>query len=237
VLDHSARYVLNSRVKSRWRPRGFTVIEPGLLSGYVAYQTRHGPIGSELRRLAQLMSGQSERDLQQAAAALGPGSQGVRCRGMAEFRGLALHHHVPHLYRAMVEWWALRLRAAVQALRDAGVPCRRFVAVGPLARQNPLLMRVVADMLCERVVIHPATAPVALGAAVLGVIAAGASVSGFASASMAMHAMARAAAHVPQRQPLLLRPDRQAAAIYDSLWRNGDWADELEMNGDTAETA
>jgi len=100
---------------------------------------------------------------------------------------------------------AFDLRRRVEAIEAAGVPVRRFVACGALAREcRPLLQR-VADVMGERVTLHTGRHRAACGAAILGVLAAGRPRSGFPAASSAIKAMGRVKADLT-----VLRPDRAA---------------------------
>jgi L-ribulokinase len=92
------------------------------------------------------------------------------------------------------------------------------VATGGLPHHNPLLIQIYADVLGEKILIHPSRQGPALGAAILGVLAAGKSASGFASASAAMHAMARAKDGQKGREPITVRPNRQATRAYQPIY-------------------
>ena len=89
---------------------------------------------------------------------------------------------------------------------------RRFVASGGLPRRSPLLMQIYADVLDARIKLSGAEEPVALGAAILGCLAAGSEASGYASMSQAIHAMA------PEQDELIYRPDLAARKAYDKLY-------------------
>ena len=78
------------------------------------------------------------------------------------------------------------MRWIVETLRDGGVPVRAFVATGGLPHHNPLLIQIYADVLGEPITVHPCKHGPALGAAMLGALAAGA----FASPGAAIRAMA-----------------------------------------------
>jgi ribulose kinase len=107
------------------------------------------------------------------------------------FTGLSLNTRPAHLYRSLLEASAFGVRWIVDVLRDGGVPVRRFVATGGLPHHNPLLVQIYADVLGSKITIHASKQGPALGAAILGVLAAGKDITGFAAASTAMHAMAR----------------------------------------------
>ena len=94
----------------------------------------------------------------------------------------------------------------------SGVPVRRFVASGGLPQKSPLLMQIYADVLNEKIALAASDQSVALGAAILGCLAAGEAVTGYAQVSQAIHAMAH------QREDLVYRPDLQARKEYDKLY-------------------
>jgi ribulose kinase len=96
---------------------------------------------------------------------------------------------------------ARRLKRIVEQLRDAGVPVRRFVAVGDDASPNQAAMQAIADVMRQRVAIDPAGGVLARGAAAL----AAAKTGRFASRSMAIHTIA------DPRRRIMLRPDRRRA--------------------------
>src|SRR5205807_7180677 len=107
---------------------------------------------------------------------------------------------------------AFGLKWIVDTLRAAGVPTRRFVASGGLPGKSPLLMQIYADVLDERIKLAESDQSVALGAAILGCLAAGPEATGHASMSQAIHAMAR------QRDDLTYRPDLRARKQYAALY-------------------
>src|SRR5688500_17526811 len=126
------------------------------------------------------------------AANLPPGSGGVvaldwlnGCRTplmdgrlSGAFVGVTLNTAPEQLYRAVMEATAFGVRWIVETLREAGVPCRRFVASGGLPAKSPLLMQIYADVLDARIRLPETEPSVALGAAILACIAAGREVTG-----------------------------------------------------------
>ena len=128
------------------------------------------------------------------------------------FIGLTLQTTPAQMYRALIEATAFGVRWIVETLQTAGVPVRRFVASGGLPMKSPLLMQIYADVLNERIKLAESDQSVALGAAILGCLAAGGDASGHASVSQVIHAMAR------QREDVLYRPDLRARREYDRLY-------------------
>jgi L-ribulokinase len=172
------------------------------------------------------ISGQSHVELNRAAAGLAPGSGGVLaldwlngCRTplmdgrlSGAFVGLTLATQPAQLYRALMEATAMGVRWIVDTLRDAGVPVKKFVASGGLPTHSPLLMQIYADVLGETIRLAESDQSVALGAAILGALAAGRETTGHADVSAAIRAMAR------QRKDLVYRPSAKAHRSYDKLY-------------------
>src|SRR5205814_10655450 len=102
------------------------------------------------------------------------------------FVGLTLATKPEQMYRALIEATAFGVKWIVETLREAGVPVRRFVASGGLPAKSPLLMQIYADVLDERIKLAESEQSVALGAAILGCLAAGSAASGHASLSQAI---------------------------------------------------
>jgi L-ribulokinase len=73
-------------------------------------------------------------------------------------------------------------------------------------------MQIYADVLGEKITLAESDQSVALGAAILGALAAGQEVTGYAEVSQAIHAMAR------QREDLAYRPDLDAKRAYERLY-------------------
>jgi L-ribulokinase len=73
-------------------------------------------------------------------------------------------------------------------------------------------MQIYADVLDAKIKPAASDQSVALGAAILGCIAAGHEATGYASISQAIHAMA------PEREDLVYRPELRARKRYDKLY-------------------
>jgi L-ribulokinase len=129
------------------------------------------------------------------------------------FLGLTLGTRPEQLYRALMEATGFGLRWIVETVRDAGVPVRQFVASGGLPARNPLLMQIYADILGQPIAEAESQESVALGAAILGCLAAGSERSGHATAQAAIGAMAR------QRTDRVHQPNAANGARYDELYR------------------
>jgi L-ribulokinase len=200
------------------------VVKDGILPGFYGYETGQAAVGDAFDWLRRMSGRRDFEALAGGAAALPPGADGVGCvdwfngcrtplmqgglRGA--FTGLALHHKPEHLYRALLEASAFGVRWIVGMLREGGVPVRHFVATGGLPHHNPLLVQLTADILGESILVHPSKQGPALGAAILGVLAAGA----FQSPGEAIRAMS-----VPKEGTArVYRPDPSNVSKYDALY-------------------
>jgi L-ribulokinase len=225
VMGTSACHMMNSRIE-QLVPGVAGVVADGILPGYFGYETGQASVGDAFAWLVDTFK-LSHAEMTARAAALPPGSGGVLamdwlngCRTplmdgrlSGAFVGLTLGTRPEQLYRALMEATAFGLRWIVDTLRDAGVPVRRFVASGGLPGKSPLLMQIYADVLNERIKLAESDQSVALGAAILGALAAGESATGHASISQAIHAMAR------QREDVMYRPDLRARREYDRVYQ------------------
>ena len=114
---------------------------------------------------------------------------------------------------------ACGLRWIVDILRTSGVPVERFIATGGLPHHNPLLIQIYADVLGAPIGVHPSKHGPALGAAILGVLAAGKEVGGFASSSEAIAAMAGERPDIPERSLRTVVPNAEAHARYNDVYK------------------
>lgn len=233
VMGTSSCHMLNA-TENCFVPGVAGVVKDGILPGYYGYETGQAAVGDAFDWLRRTLGHTKHDQLAEQAAVLPPGSEGVRaldwmngCRtplmdgGVhGAFAGLALHHSAAHLYRALMEASAFGLRWIVETLRDGGVPVREFVATGGLPHHNPLLVQIYADVLGEPIIVHPSQHGPALGAAILGVLAAGSEASGFASPSEAICAIAAPRADRAARRARVVKPNRRSHDAYELAHRD-----------------
>lgn len=208
------------------------VVRDGILPGFYGYETGQAAMGDAFDMLRRLVGHADFRALDRLAADVPPGSGGVLaldwfngCRTplmdgalAGGFLGLILETRPEQLYRAVLEASAFGLRWIVDTLRDGGVPVKRFVATGGLPNRNPLFLRIVASALAEPVHIHAAEHGPALGAAILGALAASKSGGGYDDPRAAVDAMAGAASALPP--PRAIPPDPEWARASETLYRH-----------------
>jgi L-ribulokinase len=232
VLGTSSCHMLNSAVE-RSVPGVAGIVEGGILPGYFGYETGQAAVGDAFNWFRQLVNEPNFDRLTRAAQELPPGADGVLCVDWLNgcrtplmdgsltgaFSGLTLGHTPGHLYRALMEASAFGLKWIVEMLRNSGVPVERFIATGGLPHNNPLLVQIYADALGEPIGVHPSKHGPALGAAILGVLAAGPEAGGFANSSAAIAAMAQPNAAAGGRAMRIVSPNTAATATYAGIYR------------------
>lgn len=224
VMGTSSCHMMNSKIE-KLVPGIAGVVQDGILPGYFGYETGQASVGDAFAWATGLL-GRHHDDLTVKASRLPPGSGGVLaldwlngCRTplmdgrlSGSFVGLTLNTKPEQLYRALLEATAFGLRWIVETLREAGVPVLRFVASGGLPSKSPLLMQIYADVLGEEIRLAASDQSVALGAAILGRLAAETHGLDASAISTAILQMAR------QRADLSYRPQSAAREQYDKLY-------------------
>jgi L-ribulokinase len=125
--------------------------------------------------------------------------------------GQTLHTTRAEIYRALIEATAFGARVIIERLRSYGVPIDRVVCCGGIAEKNPLFMQIYADILgCP---MHIAASPQtpALGAAISGAVAAGASAGGY-------DRFEEAQAQMSGVKPTAFHPDAHVREVYGQLY-------------------
>jgi L-ribulokinase len=249
VMGTSSCHMLNAE-QERSVPGVAGVVEGGILPGMFGYETGQAAVGDAFDWLRRLVGEANFDQLTEQAALLPPGSEGVLCvdwfngcrtplmdgslRGA--FTGLTLNHGSHHMYRALLEASACGVRWIVEILRESGVPVEKLVATGGLPHHNRLLVQIYADVLGEPISVHPSKQGPALGAAILGVLAAGPQASPFRSAAEAIQAMAgtglagtglaRTGAEISSangdssRESVVVQPDQGTHNDYDAVYKD-----------------
>ncbi|HEX2971036.1 MAG TPA: ribulokinase [Tepidisphaeraceae bacterium] len=224
VMGTSSCQMMTSRIE-QLVPGIAGVVEGGILPGYFGYECGQASVGDAFAWVAKTLN-RPHAELNKHAAELLPGSGGVLaldwlngCRTplmdgrlSGSFLGITLNTQPEQLYRAVMEATAFGVKWIVETLREGGVPVRRFVASGGLPSKSPLLMQIYADVLNARIALPETDQSVAMGAAILGCIAAGRETTGYSTISQAIHAMSRL------RTDLEYVPDAKARKQYDKLY-------------------
>jgi L-ribulokinase len=227
VMGTSSCHMLNS-TENRLVPGVAGVVEDGILPGLFGYETGQAAVGDAFDWCRRLVGARKFSELTGKAAALPAGAGGVRCIDWMNgcrtplmdgnlkgaFTGLTLAHGPEHLFRALLEASACGLRWIVEELREHGVEVKNFIATGGLPHNNPLFLQICSDVLGEPITINASKHGSALGAAILGAVAAGPKMTGCASLPAAIRAMARPRS----AKPLLVKPRRTETRVYQSVY-------------------
>jgi L-ribulokinase len=221
VLGTSSCHMLNA-VDERFVSGVAGIVRDGILPGYFGYETGQAAVGDAFDWLRRLVGHPSFAELDRAAAALPPGSDGVICLDWfhgcrtplmdhnldGAFAGLRLHHGPAHLYRALIEATGCGVRWITELLREHGVPVQQFIATGGLPHHNPLITEIYAGILGEPISVHPCKHGPALGAAILGALAGDL----FADPGDAIRALAHG------RESIVTKPNPAHRPAYDDLY-------------------
>lgn len=223
VLGTSACHMLNA-AEMKLVPGIAGIVQDGILPGFVGYEMGQAAVGDAFAWLARFTDRSLDR-LSTEASVLPPGAHGVRCldwfngcrtpymdgslKGVVH--GLTLQTTPAHLYRAIAEGTAHGLRWIVELLQSHNLPIQRIVATGGLPHRVRFLVQIYADTLGMPIEIHPSQHTSALGAAILGAVAAGPEHGGYADIHSATQAMSA---------PIgtCLEPRPQATRAYHALY-------------------
>jgi L-ribulokinase len=124
--------------------------------------------------------------------------------------GLTLGSRAEDIYRALIEATAFGTRVIIETFLGQGVPVGSIVAGGGLAK-NSFLMQLYADISGREIALAGAEQASALGAAMLGALAAGPAQGGYAS-------LAEAAGHMAPPPAKVYQPIADHVRRYDSLY-------------------
>ena len=199
------------------------VVEDGIVPGYVAYESGQAAVGDLFAWFANhavppsYHTAAAEQGvsiqalLTSQAQGFSPGSSGLlvldwwqgnrSTLGRSDLSGLivgsTLSTRAEEIFHALVEATAFGTRAIVESFTDQRLPVTSIVAGGGLTR-NAMLMQIYADVTGRPIAVAGAPQASALGAAMLGAVAAGAAGGGYDSLGAAVARMAPAPTHVYQ---------------------------------------
>jgi L-ribulokinase len=125
--------------------------------------------------------------------------------------GQTLSTEAHEIYRALIEATAFGALRIIDRIEEYGVPIREIISCGGLAEKNTLLLKIYADVTGRPIRIARSAQTCALGAALLGAVAAGAAEGGFDDVPAAQAALCGL------RDAEFL-PDPEAHAVYRRLY-------------------
>ncbi|MEW6235925.1 MAG: ribulokinase [Candidatus Omnitrophota bacterium] len=134
--------------------------------------------------------------------------------------GMSLTTKPEEIYLALIEATAFGTRRIIDAFEESGIAIAELYACGGLPKRNRLLMQVYSDVTGRAIHIADSAETCALGAAILGAVAAGAAQGGYDSPQEAAQKMARL-----QRNAFTPSAERhkQYSAIYSEYLKLYDY--------------
>ena len=219
------------------------VVQDGIVPGFFGYEAGQAGTGDIFAWFVEngvppayheeaASQGVSLHDvLAEKAATLRPGGSGLLALDWwngnrstlvdAELSGLligcTLATNAEEIYRALIEATAFGTRIIIEAFTEQGIPVGSIVTGGALAK-NALLMQIYADVTGREMAVAGAEQVTALGAAMLGAVAAGQSAGGYDSPGEAVAHMAPPPAEVYRPTPGHLAPYNTLYAEYRCLY-------------------
>ena len=229
-------------------PGIFGMVKDGILPGYYGYEAGQSSVGDTFDwfvrncvpesyvREAEKAGTDIHRYLTEKAGRLRAGESGLialdwwngnrSCLADANLKGMILGLDLAtkpeHIYRALIESCAYGMRAIMEAFEAGGVKVESVYACGGIAKKNPLMMQIYADVLDREIRIGSSDQSSALGAAIFGAVAAGV----YPSVSEAAGAMGHVEDHfyrpVPENAAVYRRLYQEYSVLHDYFGRGGN---------------
>ncbi len=211
--------------------RGICGQVPGsVLPGFIGFEAGQSSFGDVFAWFDRLLRWGREKSvpagallpkLEEEAQALPPGGYGERALDWlngrrtpdadqtvrAAMAGLHLGSSAASIYRALVEATAFGSRAIAERFENEGIPVKRIVAIGGIARKSPFVTQVCADVMNREIEVVGSDQCCARGAAVFAAAAAGQ----YADIHQAKIAMMSPVERV-------FKPSAQTHAAYEALY-------------------
>jgi L-ribulokinase len=227
------------------------VVEDGIVPGCFAYESGQAAVGDLFAWFANhavppaYHAAAAERGvsiqelLTSRAEGFGPGSSGLlvldwwqgnrSTLGRSDLSGLivgaTLSTRAEEVFHALIEATAFGTRAIIESFTEQQLPVSSIVAGGGLTR-NAMLMQIYADVTGRPIAVAGAPQASALGAAMLGAVAAGTARGGYDALEEAVGRMAPRPARlyhpIPSNRPQYDRLYREYKRLYDHFGRGGN---------------
>jgi len=191
------------------------VVQDGILPGFFGYEAGQPATGdilawfirngvpAEYHREAEERSVGAHQVLVEKASLLRPGENGLLALDWwngnrsvlmdadlsGVLIGLTLDTRPEDIYRALIEATAFGTRMILENFSQHGVKIDEIIAAGGLAERNELLVQIYADVTGRPIRIARSGQACALGAAILGAVAAGSAEGGYDDLSQAVARM------------------------------------------------
>ena len=213
------------------------IVEDGVLPGYFAYEAGQACVGDHF---AWLVKGFVPAGYEAEAAKRGIGvhqlltekasAQKVGEHGLlaldwwngnrtpyADYDltgmmlGMNLTTKAEDIYRALIEATAYGTNYVIETFEKAGISIEKLYACGGIAKKNPMMMQIYADVTGREIHVSASDQTPALGAAIFAAVAAGKENGGYDSIEEAVAAMSAPVERV-------YKPIAENAAVYAKLY-------------------
>lgn len=214
---------------------GFT--EDGIVQGYLGYEAGQSCVGDGFAWFVEncvpgrYFDEAKARDrsihqvLESYAAELSPGASGlialdwwngnrsilVDADLSAVMVGMTLATTAPEMYRAWLEATAFGRRLIIESFIKGGLQAHEIIACGGLPDRNKLLMQIYADVTGLPIKVAASNYASALGSAMFGAVAAGASAGGYDT-------IQEAAQNMAHLKDVVFTPNPANREVYDLLY-------------------
>lgn len=213
------------------------VVEDGVIPGYFAYEAGQACVGDHFDWVVRNAPESYKKEADEGkidihelftrkASKLSPGESGLLALDWwngnrsiltdADLTGMILGCTLltkpEEIYRALIEATAFGTRVIIEAFEEGGVHIEELYAAGGIAKKNPMLMQIYADVTKREIRISSSPHASALGAALFGSVAAGSENGGYDTIQEASERMARLKDEVYVPVP-------ENAAVYNELYK------------------
>jgi L-ribulokinase len=210
------------------------IVKGAILPGYYGIEAGQSAVGDIFKWWVETVCGGDDAThvrLTKEAAALKPGQSGLLAldwnngnrtilvdqRLTGVLLGSSLHTTQSEIYRALIEATAFGARAIIERIREYGVPLNRVVCAGGIARKNPMLMQIYADITGCTMLVAGSSQACALGSAISAAVLAGYH-KDFATAQKKMTFLEKKAYKpIPANRKVYDRLYKQYRKIHDSF--------------------
>ncbi len=196
------------------------VVEDGILPGYFAYEAGQAAVGDLFAHFIKKHNADFQT-LTEQARLLKPGESGLLaldwhngCRTPyvdSTLSGLLIGEKLStqpyEIYRALLEATAFGTRVITELFENNDIKVNKVVATGGIPKKNTLLMQIYADILQKEITVIENDQAPALGAAILGAVAANA----YNSFPEAINQMA-------SKQSITYKPNKEHEQTYNELF-------------------
>jgi L-ribulokinase len=203
--------------EEKWVPGVGGIVEDGMIPGYFAYEAGQACVGDHFEWFVdncvplEYHEEAKERGinlhvlLTEKANRLVPGESGLIALDWwngnrsilvdGDLTGLligcTLRTKPEEVYRALIEATAFGTRMIIDTFEENDINVNELYAAGGIAEKNQMLMQIYADVTNREIRVSASSQTSALGSAMLGAVAAGASAGGYDSIQEAAMKMAR----------------------------------------------